>query len=122
MVIAEAPTATGNKNGDITPSVRPSVATIKATTPNGEFMQRVYITTKKGYAVEFFFTYLDAADLPVFDAIMKSDRIDLILASAPLAASPTTRSSGSVREATTSSTSLQGRSSRLSGRRGRCCR
>lgn len=48
------------------------VATIKATTPSGEFMQRVYITTKKGYAVEFFFTYLDAADLPVFDAIMKS--------------------------------------------------
>ena len=48
------------------------VATIKATMPNGSFMQRVYITTKKGYALEFFLTYLDAADLPVSDAIMRS--------------------------------------------------
>ncbi len=46
--------------------------TIKGTSPYGEFKQKAYVTTKNGYAVQLFFTYLDDADIPTFATIMKS--------------------------------------------------
>jgi hypothetical protein len=48
------------------------VATLKSTSPYGVFRQKVYITMRKGYSLQFFFTYLDDADLPTFDAAMKT--------------------------------------------------
>jgi hypothetical protein len=49
-----------------------AVVTTKVTAPNGSFMQKDYVTTKNGYALELFFTYLDDADLATLDSIIKS--------------------------------------------------
>jgi hypothetical protein len=49
--------------------------TLKNDSPHGTFMQKIYVTTKNGYALELFFTYLDDANLPAFDSIMKTVRI-----------------------------------------------
>jgi hypothetical protein len=51
------------------------VVTTKITAPNGTFMQKDYVTTKNGYALELFYTYLDDADLPVLDSIVKSVKV-----------------------------------------------
>lgn len=51
------------------------VATIKNTSASGVFMQKAYIIMKNGYGLEFFFTYQEEADLPVFAAIMKTVQI-----------------------------------------------
>lgn len=48
------------------------VATIKNSSPHGVFMQKIYVTVKSNYGLQLFFTYLDEADLPVFEAIIKS--------------------------------------------------
>jgi hypothetical protein len=52
-----------------------AVGTIKNSSPQGTFMQKVYVTTMHGYGLQFFFTYLDAADLRTFDSIMKTVNI-----------------------------------------------
>jgi hypothetical protein len=49
-----------------------SAATIKVSSPYGVYMQKIYIAMKKGYSLQFFFTYLEDGDLPSFDAAMKS--------------------------------------------------
>jgi hypothetical protein len=51
------------------------VATIKNSSPYGVFMQKAYVTTKNGYALQFFYTYLDEADLPTLDSIIKSVKV-----------------------------------------------
>lgn len=51
------------------------VATIKSTSPYGVFMQKIYVTVKNDYGLQLFFTYLDEADLPTFDAIVKSVKL-----------------------------------------------
>jgi hypothetical protein len=52
-----------------------AVATVKTTSPNGTFMQKIYVTTKNGYALELFYTYLDEADLATLDSIIKSVKV-----------------------------------------------
>lgn len=52
-----------------------AVATMKNSSPYGVVMQKVYMTVKNGYALEFFFTYTDAADLPAFDAVVKTMKV-----------------------------------------------
>lgn len=47
-------------------------ATIRNSSVNGVYMQKVYMTVKNGYGLEFFFTYLQDADVAAFDSIMKS--------------------------------------------------
>lgn len=49
-----------------------AVATIKVASPYGVYMQKMYFTMKKDYSLQFFFTYLEDGDIPVFDAAMKS--------------------------------------------------
>lgn len=49
-----------------------SAAVIKVTSPYGVYRQKIYVTVRKGYGLQFFFTYLDDADLPAFDASMKT--------------------------------------------------
>ena len=49
-----------------------AVATIKVASPYGVYMQKIYFTMKKDYSLQFFFTYLEDGDIPVFDAAMKS--------------------------------------------------
>jgi hypothetical protein len=39
------------------------VATVKNTSQTGIFMQKFYVTTKNGYALELFYTYQNDADL-----------------------------------------------------------
>jgi hypothetical protein len=51
------------------------VATIKTTSGTDSFMQRVYMVVKKGYGVEFFFTYKDPAHLATYDEFMKTVKI-----------------------------------------------
>ncbi|HEX4899936.1 MAG TPA: hypothetical protein VFV61_05345 [Pyrinomonadaceae bacterium] len=51
------------------------VATIKTTSGTDSFMQKVYMVVKKGYGVEFFFTYKDPAHLATYDAFMKTVKI-----------------------------------------------
>ena len=48
------------------------VADVKVTSPYGVYRQRIYITVSGDYALEFFFTYLNDADLASFDEIIKS--------------------------------------------------
>jgi len=50
------------------------VATVRNTSEYGSFLQKIYVAMRKGYAIEFFFTYLDAEDVPAFDAIVNSIR------------------------------------------------
>ena len=52
-----------------------AVAIMKNSSPYGVVMQKVYMTVKNGYALEFFFTYLDATDLPAFDAVVKTMKV-----------------------------------------------
>jgi len=49
-----------------------AVATIKVASPYGVYMQKIYFTMKKDYSLQFFFTYLEDGDIPVFDAALKS--------------------------------------------------
>lgn len=49
-----------------------ATAIIKVASPYGVYRQKIYITMRKGYSLQFFFTYLDNGDLPPFDAAMKS--------------------------------------------------
>jgi hypothetical protein len=51
------------------------VATIRNSSPHGVFMQKAYVTTKHGYGLQFFYTYLDDADLAAFDSIIKSVKV-----------------------------------------------
>jgi hypothetical protein len=46
------------------------VATVKNSSPNGTFMQKIYVTTKNGYALELFYTYQDDADLAALNSIV----------------------------------------------------
>lgn len=50
-------------------------ATVKTTAPNGSFMQKVYMTIKGGYALEFFFTYQDPVHVATFDKLMNTVKI-----------------------------------------------
>ncbi len=52
-----------------------AVAVMKNSSPYGVVMQKVYMTVKNGYALEFFFTYIDAADLSAFDSIVKTMKV-----------------------------------------------
>jgi hypothetical protein len=49
-----------------------AVATMKNSSPYGDVTQKVYMTVKNGYALQLFFTYLDAADLPALNSIVKT--------------------------------------------------
>jgi hypothetical protein len=49
-----------------------AIATMKNSSPYGVLMQKVYMTVKNGYALEFFFTYTDATDLTTFDTVVKT--------------------------------------------------
>ena len=49
---------------------------LKTTSPHGVFMQRVYITVKQPYALELFFTYVNAADLPTLDTLIQSIKVN----------------------------------------------
>jgi hypothetical protein len=51
------------------------VATIKNSSPHGVFMQKAYVTTKHGYALQLFYTYLSDDDLPALDSIVKSIKL-----------------------------------------------
>jgi hypothetical protein len=51
------------------------VATVKNSSPRGVYMQKVYVTTRNGYALQLFYTYVDEADLLAFDSIIKSLKI-----------------------------------------------
>jgi hypothetical protein len=46
------------------------VATVKNTSPSGTFMQKIYVTTKNGYALEWFYTYQNDADLAALNSIV----------------------------------------------------
>ncbi len=48
------------------------VVTAENSSPFGDFMQKIYVTVKKGYALELFFTYTNPADLSTLDAIIKT--------------------------------------------------
>jgi len=47
-----------------------AVATFKNTSPNGTFMQKIYVTTRNGYAAELFYTYQNDADLAALNSIL----------------------------------------------------
>jgi hypothetical protein len=47
-----------------------AVATIKNSSPLGTFMQKIYVTTKDGYALELFYTYTNDADLAALNSIV----------------------------------------------------
>lgn len=49
---------------------------LKSTTPQGVFMQRAYVTLKQPYALQLFFTYVNAADLPTFDTLIRSIKMN----------------------------------------------
>jgi hypothetical protein len=52
-----------------------AVATVKTTSPNGVFMQKIYMMIKNGYGLEFFFTYQDPAHVATFDKLMNTVKI-----------------------------------------------
>ena len=52
-----------------------AVATVKNTSPSGTFMQRIYVTTKNGYALELFYTYINDADLAALNSIVGTMKI-----------------------------------------------
>lgn len=51
------------------------VATVKNSSPNGIFMQKIYVTTKNGYALELFYTYKNDADLAALKTIVGTVKI-----------------------------------------------
>ena len=51
------------------------VATVKNSSPNGTFMQKIYVTTKDGYALELFYTYQNDADLAALNSIVGTMKI-----------------------------------------------
>ena len=53
-----------------------AVATVKNTSPSGTFMQKIYVTTKNGYALELFYTYTDDADLAAYNSIVNTMKIN----------------------------------------------
>jgi hypothetical protein len=52
-----------------------SSVTLKNVSPLGTYMQKVYVTVKNGYGIEFFYTYLDDADLGALDTTIKSIKV-----------------------------------------------
>jgi hypothetical protein len=52
-----------------------AVATVKITSPSGAFIQKIYVTTKKGYALELFYTYQNDADLAALNSIVSTMKI-----------------------------------------------
>lgn len=48
------------------------VATVRTTMPHGVYMQKFYVTVRKGFALQFVYTYFDEADVPTFEALIKS--------------------------------------------------
>jgi predicted ABC-type ATPase len=48
---------------------------VKNTSPSGTFMQKIYVTTKNGYALELFYTYIKDADLAALNSIVASMKI-----------------------------------------------
>lgn len=52
-----------------------AVATVKTTSPTGSFMQKIYMTIKNNYGLEFFFTYHDPAHVTMFDRIMNTVKL-----------------------------------------------
>ena len=51
------------------------VATVKNSSPNGTFMQKIYVTTKNDYALELFYTYQNDADLAALNSIVGTVKI-----------------------------------------------
>lgn len=51
------------------------VATVKNASPNGTFMQKFYVTTKDGYALELFYTYTNDADLAALNSIVGTMKV-----------------------------------------------
>jgi hypothetical protein len=51
-----------------------AVATVKNSSTYGTFMQKIYVAMRKGYAIEFFFTYQDEDIVPTFDSIVNTVR------------------------------------------------
>jgi hypothetical protein len=47
-----------------------AVVTVKNTSPSGIFMQKIYVTTKNGYALQLFYTYQNDADLATLNSIV----------------------------------------------------
>lgn len=50
-------------------------AMVKTTSPNGIFMQKIYMMIKNGYGLEFFFTYQDPAHVATFDKLMNTVKL-----------------------------------------------
>jgi hypothetical protein len=51
------------------------VVTVKNSSLNGTFMQKIYATTKNGYALELFYTYQNDADLDTLNSIVATMKI-----------------------------------------------
>lgn len=51
------------------------VATAKNSSPNGTFMQKIYVTTKNDYALELFYTYQNDTDLAALNSIIGTVKI-----------------------------------------------
>ncbi len=51
------------------------VTRIRNTSPYGTIMQKIYTVVKNGYAIQFFYSYTDDADLAAFDSIVKSIKL-----------------------------------------------
>lgn len=49
-----------------------ATVTTRTTAPQGVFMQKFYVTLKKGYALQLVYTYLDESDVATFEAMVKS--------------------------------------------------
>lgn len=47
-----------------------AIATVRNSSPNGTFMQKIYVTLKNGYAVELFYTYQNDTDLSALHSIV----------------------------------------------------
>lgn len=47
-----------------------AIATVRNSSPNGTFMQKIYVTLKNGYAVELFYTYQNDTDLLALHSIV----------------------------------------------------
>jgi hypothetical protein len=52
-----------------------SSVTLKNVSPLGTYMQKVYVTVKNGYGIQFFYTYLDDADLAALDTMIKTIKV-----------------------------------------------
>lgn len=52
-----------------------AVATVKNISPNGTFMQKIYVTTRNGYAAELFYTYQNDADLAALNSVLGTVKV-----------------------------------------------